>query len=43
MTDDKNILHANAFHMKTIKEPLKEVIKRNKNKIINIFNINNKL
>ena len=28
MTDEVNCIHANAFHMKTIIEPLKSIIKR---------------
>lgn len=42
MTDKKNFLHSNAFHMQTIIEPFKDVVKRseisNKN-IISIINI----
>jgi cell wall-associated NlpC family hydrolase len=30
MTDKKNFLHSNSFHMKTIIEPFKEVFKRSK-------------
>lgn len=40
MINSKIILHANAFHMKVIEEPLKSVIERSKNDIINIFEIN---
>lgn len=39
MINSKIILHANAFHMKVVEEPLKSVIKRSKNDIINIFKI----
>ncbi len=28
MIDDRNLLHANAFHMKTVTEPLDDVVKR---------------
>jgi hypothetical protein len=28
MCDEKNLLHANAFHMKTLIEPLADVIAR---------------
>ena len=43
MTDDVNCVHANAFHMKTIKEPLKDIINRmGKNSlVIKIVNFNN--
>lgn len=42
MTDKLNCVHANAFHMKTIIEPLDEVVSRmnKENKIFKIFNFN---
>ena len=42
MTDRENCIHANAFHMKTIIEPLKDVLNRtnDNNKIIKIMNFN---
>ena len=42
MTDNVNCIHANAFHMKTIIEPLEVVMDRMKNdyKIVKIMNFN---
>ena len=42
MVDKSNCLHANAFHMKTTIENLKDIIVRmgNKNKILKIMNFN---
>lgn len=42
MTDKLNCVHANAFHMKTIIEPLEDVIRRmgQKDKILKISNFN---
>ena len=43
MVDEFNCIHANAFHMKTVIEPLKEIILRmnGKNKIKKMMNFNN--
>lgn len=43
MVDSSNILHANAFHMKTVIEPLRDVIIRMKNnfEILKIINLQN--
>ena len=42
MVDNLNCLHANAYHMNTVIEPLKIIIERlgNNNKIIKIMNFN---
>lgn len=42
MTDKKNCIHANAFHMKTNIEPLNNIVDRmsEKYKIIKMFNLN---
>ena len=42
MIDKLNCIHANAYHMKTIVEPLNDIVKRmqNKYKIIKIINFN---
>ena len=42
MTDKSNCIHANAYHMKTTIEPLKQIMKRMKkeNKIVKMFNFN---
>jgi cell wall-associated NlpC family hydrolase len=43
MTDKKNLIHSNAFHMKTLIEPLKKVnarAKDNNKEILKIININ---
>ena len=42
MVDKLNCIHANAFHMKTVVEPLKEIISRmgGKNPIKKIMNFN---
>ena len=45
MVDQVNCLHANAFHMKTVIEPLKTIIKRmgNENKILKVLDFNTDL
>jgi len=42
MTDNLNCIHANAYHMKTVVEPLSKIIERmgNQNRIIKILNFN---
>lgn len=42
MTDEKNCIHANAFHMKTVTEPISDIINRmNKDqKIVKMMNFN---
>ena len=43
MTDNLNCIHANAYHMKTVIEPLNKIMNRmdNKHKILKMFNFNN--
>lgn len=42
MTNNKNCIHANAFHMKTVTEPLNDIVERmgENNKIIKVLNFN---